>query len=80
MVGLAPHRFLPFELEPGEIVEDRGFELRPATSPVDVLDPQQKPAARGSRNVVIDDRGKGVAEMQETVRARRKAKNRLLWS
>lgn len=80
MFGLAPHRLFPIEAEPGEVLEDRGLEFRPAARPVDILDPQQETAAHGCRHVVIEDRRQGVAEMQETVRTRRETKNRLFWS
>src|SRR5262249_51457215 len=38
MLGLAPHRRLPLEAEPGQVLVDRRLELRPAAAEIDVLD------------------------------------------
>jgi hypothetical protein len=75
MVGLPPHRRLPGDAEPGEIFIDGGLEFRPAADGVDVLDAEQKSSAGPARQVEIQQRGKGVAEMQIAVRARRKTEN-----
>jgi hypothetical protein len=75
MFGLSPHRLLPGDAEPGEVFIDRSFELRPATGQVDILDAQQKPPAGLTRQLKIQQRRIGVAKMQITVRARRKAED-----
>ena len=75
MLGLPPHRLLPVDAEPGEVLVDRRLELRPAARRVDVLDAQQQAPARRPRHVEIEQRREGVAEMQIAVRARRKAEN-----
>src|SRR5947207_14847069 len=75
MRGLPPHRPLPGDAEPGEILIDRGLEFRPAAGRVDVLDPKQEPAARLPRQIEIQQRRIGVAEMQIAVRAGGKTEN-----
>ena len=77
MLGLPPHRLLPFEAEPGEVFVDRRLELRPAARRVDVLDAQQQPAAGRARHVEVQQRRQRMAEMQMAVRARREAENGL---
>ncbi len=42
MLRLAPHRRFPGQAQPGEILIDRGLELRPAARRVDILDAQQE--------------------------------------
>ena len=48
MFGLPPHRRLPGDAEPGEILVYGGLEFGPAARSIDVLDAQQQapPAAR----------------------------------
>ncbi len=75
MFALAAHRLLPRDAEPGEIVVDRLLVFGTTARLVDVLDPQQHPPARRSRQVVVEQRGQRVAEMQMAVRARRKSEN-----
>src|SRR3979409_994508 len=75
MQGLPPDRSFPGEAEPGEVLIDRGLEFRPATGQVDILDPQQKSPAARARQIEIQQRRIGVAEMQIAVRARRKAED-----
>jgi len=45
MLALPPHRLLPGDAEPAEILVDRRLVVRPATGRVDVLDAQQQPPA-----------------------------------
>src|SRR6266581_130428 len=75
MRGLPPHRLLPDDPEPGQILVDRSLEFRPAAARIDVLDPEQEPAAGLPRQIEIQQRRKSVAEMQIAVRARGKAEN-----
>ena len=75
MLGLPPHRRLPGNAEPGEIFVDRGLEFRPAARRVDILDAQQEPSAGSARQVEIQQRRIGVAEMKMAIRARREAEN-----
>ncbi len=77
MFGLAPHLCVPAHAEPSEILEDRCLEFRPAARLVDVLDAQQEASAARPRHVVIDQRRVRMPEMQISVRARRKAEDRL---
>ena len=77
VLRLPPHRFLPAQAEPGEVVIDRLLELGAAAGRVDVLDAQQEaPAGRG-RKLRVEQRRVGVAEMKAAVRARREAENGL---
>ena len=75
MLALPPHRLLPCDAEPGEILEDRLLVFRPAAGLVDVLDAQQQAPARRPRHVEIQQRGQRMADMQIAVRGRRKAEN-----
>src|SRR6266702_2649540 len=75
MRGLPPHRRLPGYSEPGQILIDRGLELRPAAGEVDIFDPQQKSSAGLAREIEVPQRRISVAEMEIAVRARRKSEN-----
>ena len=75
MLGLPPHRLLPGDAEPGEVLVDRRLVFRPAARRVDVLDAQQQPPAGGARHLDIEQRRQRMAEMQIAVRARREAEN-----
>jgi len=75
MFRLPAHRRFPGYPEPGEVFVDRRLEFRPAAGCVDILDPQQEPAAAFARQVEIQQRRIGVAEMEVAVRARRKSEN-----
>src|SRR5437762_2339896 len=75
MFRLPPHRRFPGYPEPGEVLVDRRLEFRPAPGRVDVLDPQQEPAAGPAREVEIQQRRIGVAKMEVAVRARRESEN-----
>jgi len=57
MLGLPPHRAVPVEAEPGEILEDRVGEFGPAAALVDVLDTQQETSARAARANSRDEGG-----------------------
>src|SRR5262249_9199422 len=76
MLALAAHRRLPYEAEPGEILEDRRLEFGAAARAVDILDAQQQAATRRPRHLEIGEGGQRVAEMQKAVRARCEAKDR----
>ena len=77
MLGLAPHGLLEGEAEPGQVLADCGFELRPAAGDVDVLDAQEEAAARPRREIVVEEGRIGVTEMKPTVGARSEAEGRL---
>src|ERR1700694_3426044 len=77
MQGLPPHRLLPGDAEPGEVFVNRGLEFRPAAGRVDILDAQQELPAGLMSQIEIQQRRISVAEMQITVRARRKAEEGL---
>jgi hypothetical protein len=57
MLGLPPHRLLPGDFKPIQILIDRGLEFRPATRRVDVLDAEQQPPAGGARHLGVEQRG-----------------------
>ncbi len=69
MVRLAPHRLLPGEAQPRQILEDGGLIGCAAAGAVDILDAQQKAAMGGAGRLVTDEGGGGVAEMQIAGRA-----------
>src|SRR3546814_8151340 len=73
MRRLAPHRAVPVEPQPGQILQDAVGELGPAAAGVDVLDAQQEMAARGARRLAGEQGRPGVSEMQPAGRARREA-------
>src|SRR5262249_54014041 len=70
-----PHRLLPGDAEPGEVLVDRLLVFAPAARGVDVLDAQQKPPTGGARHVEIDQRRQRVPQMQVAVGARREAED-----
>src|ERR1700736_5780874 len=76
MRALAADRLFPGQPQPFEILIDGLLELRPAERAINVLYAQQELPARGSRHVKIDQRGERMAEMEITIRARRKPKDR----
>src|SRR5690606_35465769 len=45
MLRLDPHRLLPAQAQPGEVLEDRGGVFRAAARDVDILDAQQETTA-----------------------------------
>src|SRR5262245_49114372 len=75
MLRLPPYRRLPGEAEPCEIFVDRGLIFRPTACRIDILDAQHEPAAVLMREVEIEQRRIGMAEMEIAVRARRKSEN-----
>jgi len=75
MLQLPPHRGFPRDPEPGEVLINGGLEFRLAAGHVDVLDAQQQAAAGLTRQIGVQQRRKRVAEMEITVRARRKAED-----
>jgi hypothetical protein len=68
VLRLPPHRRLPGDAEPGEVLVDRGLEFRSAPRRVDIFDPQQKPSATLVRLVEVEKRRKRMTEMQIAVR------------
>ena len=64
MLGLHPHRPVPVEAQPGQILQDRGGEFRAAAGRIDVLQPQQEPPAGRPRAPPRDQRGERVAQVQ----------------
>ena len=75
MLGLPSHRLLPRHAEPGEVAEYRvDIGLR-AADRINVLDPEQIPAAEPISPCLADERSKRVADVQQAVRARREAQH-----
>jgi hypothetical protein len=70
-----PHRHLPGNAEPSEVLIKRIFIFGTTARGIDVLDPQQQAAARAPREIVVQQRRKSVAEMEVAIRARRKTEN-----
>src|SRR5262245_62248265 len=75
MLRLPPHRRFPGNAKPREIFIDRRLIFRPAACRIDILDAQHEPAAVLTREVEIEQRRIGMAEMEIAVRARRKSEN-----
>jgi DNA-3-methyladenine glycosylase II len=67
MRALAPHRLLPAQAKPRQILADGVFILRTATRGVDIFQAQQEAAAGGARHVKIEERGERMAEVQIAV-------------
>src|SRR5438309_10767728 len=76
MVGLPPHRRFPGDPEPADVFINGSLEFRPAPRRIDILDAQQKSSASLTRQIEIQERRIGVAEMKVAVRARRKSEDR----
>ena len=76
MLGLAPHRLLPRDAEPGEVLVDRLLEFGTAARRVDVLDAQQEAAGQRARHLEVGQRRERMPEMQVAVRARRETEYR----
>src|SRR5471032_2612725 len=64
VIGLPPHRAIPYEAEPGEIGQDCRLERALAAPDVDILDAQQERAARIPCPMPAFPRRIGRAEMQ----------------
>ena len=66
---------VPVEPEPGQVTVDRRFEFGSRAGRIDVLHAQQEAAAAGRGKVMVEQRRKRMAKMQQTVRAGRKPKD-----
>ena len=77
MLALATRRLGESHAEPGEVDDDGPFILALAAGAIDVFDAQEKAPAACRGHLRIEQRGIGVAEMQEAVRRRGEAKDRL---
>jgi hypothetical protein len=77
MLRLPPHRPLPVEPEPGEILVDRPFEFGCTAGDVYVFHAQQQAPAECGRHIGIEQGRQRMAEMQEAVRARRETQGRV---
>ena len=77
MLRLPPDRRLEANAEPGEILTDRLLEFGPAAGEVDILDPQQQPAAEPRGEPLIDQRrqahGRDAAARSGSARSGRPA-------
>src|SRR5262249_15812579 len=73
MLRLPPHRRLPGNPEPREVLVDRGLVLGPAARRVDVLAAHQQGAVGGGGELGVEQGRTGMAEVEEAVRARREA-------
>ena len=67
MVLLASYRALVVEAQPRTVLFNRNREFGAASLKVDVVDPQNKSPAVDFGQIVVEQRGVGVTEMQETV-------------
>src|SRR6185437_7524556 len=61
--------------EPGEVVDNGGFEMRLGARPVQIFDAQQDAPLRLRGEALVDERGIGVTEMEPPVRRGREAQN-----
>ena len=74
MIGLAAHRSIPGQSQPGDIVEDGLFEFGPAAIAVQVLDTQQENSVRFGTGGAPTLQGRpGMADMEQTGWAGRKS-------
>jgi hypothetical protein len=62
--------FLPVEVQPGEVAPKRIGQLGARAGTVNILDPQQEPSAALPCQIVRDDRGIGVAQVQRSIGTR----------
>jgi hypothetical protein len=65
VIGLAPHRRLPIQPQPGQILENRGLIFGPTAGLVDVLDAQDEAPACGARRRPGGQGREGVAPVQQ---------------
>src|SRR5262249_11025364 len=63
------------DAKPGEVFVNGVLKFRPTARGIDILDAQQECPAALPRQIEIELRRVGVAEMEETIRARREAEN-----
>jgi hypothetical protein len=77
MLRLPPRLPVEADPQPVEILPDRGDEFGPRPPHVDVLDAQQQAAVETCRKLLVQQRRKGVAEMEQAVGARREAEDGL---
>ncbi len=75
--ALAQHRLLPIEAKPFKILKAGGDAILGAANGVDIFDPDKKASSHLARQTRIQQRGIGVAEMQEPVGAGRETENGL---
>ena len=78
MLRLATDRLFPSQTEPGQILNQRGFEFSPATAPVDVLHAEEKTVV-GPGCVGRIKGGIGMAQVQQSRGTRGKARDFLIW-
>ncbi len=67
--GLHPHRAVPAQAEPGQVLQERRRVVRPAACGVDVLDPQQAAVPRRAAPAARDQCCVDVPQMQQPGRA-----------
>jgi DNA-3-methyladenine glycosylase II len=75
MLGLAAHRPLPVEAEPGEVFVDGGLELGPRACAVDILDAQQEATGLPLGRAPGKEGRMSVTQMKPAGRAGRKARD-----
>jgi hypothetical protein len=76
MPALKTDGLKPIEAEPGEVFKDEIGEALTATRGIDILDAQEERAADTFCGMERKEGGEGMAEMEFTVRAWRKAVGR----
>ena len=74
MFRLAPRRLFPVQPEPGEIIEQRRFEMTSRSSWIDVLYTNQKPPAALKCNLPIKQSRIRMAEMKVAIGRRSESK------
>jgi len=71
VIGLTAHRLIPRDAEPGQVFADQRLPFGFRAVPVNILDPEKKPAARRHRHVMGQKGGIGMAQMQRAGGGRR---------
>src|SRR5579864_6099270 len=77
MLRLAPHRAIPIEPEPFQVLDDRADERLAATRRIDVFDAEEELSAGLSRRAPADQGGIGMAKVKKTGWARCEARDDL---
>ena len=84
VIGRQPRRLdqqpVPADAEPAQVIVNALGERRPAAGDVGILDPQQEGAAAFPRQIMGEQGGVTMADMQPPGRAGRKARHQMLWS
>ena len=76
MFGLAAHRLLPDDAQPGQVLENGGLEIPAAAVKVDIFDSHQQLAAQLGGHALVLERAIGMPQMKIAIGRGREAQDR----